>query len=164
MNTANIGRSFTAKYNVTKLVFYEEYGDPYTAICREKQIKGGARLLRRTAPCNDVEVMPGKKDYYDVLGVPKTASDEDIKRAFCALAHKHHPDKKGGDEAKFKEINEAYQVLSDKEKRAKYDQFGHGFEQMSGGPGRRQPVGGFGFGQGFSAGADPSGRPGWHEF
>ena len=72
-------------------------------------------------------------DYYEVLGVPKTASQEDIKKAFHKLAHKHHPDK-GGDEGKFKEINEAYQVLSDKEKRAQYDQFGRVFEQ-GGGPG-----------------------------
>lgn len=64
------------------------------------------------------------KDYYKILGVDKNASDTDIKKAFSKLAHKYHPDKKGGDEAKFKEINEAYQVLKNKEKRRKYDQFG----------------------------------------
>lgn len=64
------------------------------------------------------------KDYYKVLGVDKNATEADIKKAFSKLAHQHHPDKKGGDEAKFKEVNEAYQVLKDKEKRAKYDQFG----------------------------------------
>ena len=63
------------------------------------------------------------KDYYKILGVSKDASGEDIKRAFHKLAHKHHPHK-GGDENKFKEINEAYQVLSNTEKRAQYDTFG----------------------------------------
>lgn len=64
------------------------------------------------------------KDYYNVLGVQKNASKDEIKKAFRKLAHEHHPDKKGGDDAKFKEVNEAYQVLSDDEKRARYDQFG----------------------------------------
>src|SRR5687768_4927778 len=68
-------------------------------------------------------------DYYDVLGVQKGASQDEIKKAFHKLAHKYHPDK-GGDEKKFKEINEAYQVLSDAKKRQQYDQFGAGFEQM----------------------------------
>lgn len=63
------------------------------------------------------------KDYYQILGVPKTASKEEVKKAFRKLAHKYHPDKAGGDEAKFKEINEAYQTLSDDKKRAQYDQF-----------------------------------------
>lgn len=67
------------------------------------------------------------RDYYQILGVSRDASPEDIKRAFYKLAHKHHPDK-GGDEEKFKEINEAYQILSDKEKRAQYDKFGRVFE------------------------------------
>jgi molecular chaperone DnaJ len=67
-------------------------------------------------------------DYYQVLGVSKSASQDEIKKAFHKLAHKYHPDK-GGDETKFKEINEAYQVLSDKTKRAQYDQFGRVFEQ-----------------------------------
>jgi molecular chaperone DnaJ len=69
------------------------------------------------------------KDYYNTLGVGKDASDDEIKKAYRKLAHKHHPDKTGGDEARFKEINEAYQVLSDKEKRSQYDQFGQTFEQ-----------------------------------
>lgn len=68
------------------------------------------------------------KDYYEILGVSKDASDEEIKKAYRRLAQKYHPDK-GGDEKKFKEVNEAYQVLSDKEKRAQYDQFGTTFEQ-----------------------------------
>ena len=67
-------------------------------------------------------------DYYELLGVQKTASEEEIKKAFHKLAHKYHPDK-GGDEKKFKEINEAYQVLSDKTKRAQYDQYGRVFDQ-----------------------------------
>ncbi|MFH1180909.1 MAG: molecular chaperone DnaJ [bacterium] len=66
-------------------------------------------------------------DYYQILGIDRKASAEEIKKAFYRLAHKHHPDK-GGDEKKFKEINEAYQVLSDKEKRSQYDNFGQVFE------------------------------------
>ncbi len=65
------------------------------------------------------------KDYYQILGVEKGASKDDIKKAFRKLAHQFHPDKKGGDEAKFKEVNEAYQTLSDDKKRAQYDQFGN---------------------------------------
>ena len=64
------------------------------------------------------------KDYYHILGVTKTASDEEIKKAYRKLAHQYHPDKPTGNEAKFKEINEAYQVLSDKTKRTQYDHFG----------------------------------------
>ncbi len=70
-------------------------------------------------------------DYYEVLGVAKTASEDEIKKAFHKLAHKYHPDK-GGDEKKFKEINEAYQVLSDKTKRDQYDQFGRVFAGQGG--------------------------------
>ncbi len=68
------------------------------------------------------------KDYYKVLGVQKTATEEEIKKAYRKLAHQHHPDKTGGTDTKFKEINEAYQVLSNKEKRAQYDQYGQVFE------------------------------------
>jgi len=67
-------------------------------------------------------------DYYQILGVTKSASQDEIKKAFHKLAHKYHPDK-GGDEKKFKEINEAYQVLSDAQKRQQYDQFGKTFNQ-----------------------------------
>jgi len=70
-------------------------------------------------------------DYYELLGVAKGATQDEIKKAFHKLAHKYHPDK-GGDEKKFKEINEAYQVLSDKEKRAQYDQFGRTFSAQGG--------------------------------
>lgn len=93
------------------------------------------------------------KDYYNILGINKGASKDDIKKAFYKLAHKYHPDKKEGNEAKFKEVNEAYQVLSDDVKRSKYDQFGTGFENMRGGYGEAQNNGfdGFDFG-GFSQG------------
>ena len=70
-------------------------------------------------------------DYYDVLGVPRSASDKDIKTAFRKLAAKHHPDK-GGDSRKFQEINEAYQTLSNPEKRQMYDQFGTADPQQAG--------------------------------
>jgi len=73
------------------------------------------------------------KDYYDILGVSKTANQDEIKKAYRKLAHQHHPDKGNGDDAKFKEINEAYQSLGNKEKRAQYDQFGSSFNNMGGG-------------------------------
>lgn len=80
--------------------------------------------------------MADKRDYYDILGVDKSASDADIKKAYRVLAKKYHPDMNPGNaeaEAKFKEVNEAYEVLSDSEKKAKYDQFGHAaFDQSSG--------------------------------
>ncbi|MFA5131959.1 MAG: molecular chaperone DnaJ [Candidatus Paceibacterota bacterium] len=85
------------------------------------------------------------KDYYNVLGVDKGASKDDIKKAFYKLAAKYHPDKKGGDEAKFKEINEAYQTLSDEKKRKEYDTYGQTFN------GQGPQAGGFGgFGGGFN--------------
>jgi molecular chaperone DnaJ len=74
------------------------------------------------------------RDYYQILGVAKAASAEEIKKAYHKLAHKYHPDK-GGDAEKFKEINEAYQILSDKEKRSQYDQFGRVFEGAPSGGG-----------------------------
>lgn len=72
------------------------------------------------------------KDYYKILGVEKTASQDEIKKAFRKLAHKYHPDKKDGDEAKFKEVNEAFQVIGDEKKRQQYDQFGADFAQQGG--------------------------------
>src|SRR3989338_5398125 len=69
------------------------------------------------------------KDYYTTLGVPRTASQEEIKKAYRKLAHQHHPDKKGGDEAKFKEVNEAYQALYDPKKRSSYDNFGFAYNE-----------------------------------
>jgi DnaJ-class molecular chaperone len=83
------------------------------------------------------------KDYYKTLGVEKGASQDEIKKAFRKMAHKYHPDKKDGDEKKFKEINEAYSILSNDKKRAQYDQFGSDFANGAG-------AGGFGgAGQGF---------------
>ncbi|HBI17405.1 MAG: Chaperone protein DnaJ [Candidatus Moranbacteria bacterium GW2011_GWF2_34_56] len=97
-------------------------------------------------------------DYYKILGVEKGASEEEIKKAYRKLAHKYHPDKEGGDEEKFKEINEAYQVLSDKTKRGQYDQFGQTFEGAGGSGG----FSGFGgFGQGGFGGF--SGASGWED-
>ncbi|MFA5987702.1 MAG: DnaJ domain-containing protein, partial [Candidatus Paceibacterota bacterium] len=71
-------------------------------------------------------------DYYKILDVDRKASKEEIRAAFRKLALKYHPDKKGGDEAKFKEINEAYSVLSDDKKRAEYDTYGRVFGSSGG--------------------------------
>ena len=84
------------------------------------------------------------KDYYKILGVEKNATEADIKSAFRKLAHQHHPDKNGGDDKKFKEVNEAYQTLSDKQKRAQYDQFGPAYAQGGFGAGTGNPFGGGG--------------------
>lgn len=98
------------------------------------------------------------KDLYNILGVSKGATQDEIKKAFRKLAHQHHPDKEGGDETKFKEINAAYQILSDPEKRKRYDQFGEAGVNGPGGGG----AGGMnwedvmrqgGFGGGFRQGA-----------
>ena len=92
-----------------------------------------------------------KRDYYEVLGVDRSASDADIKKAYRQLAKKYHPDMNPGNkeaEEKFKEVNEAYEVLSDAQKRARYDQFGH--EQPGAGPGGGGGYSDFGgFGGGF---------------
>ena len=96
------------------------------------------------------------KDYYSILGIQKSASEEEIKKAYRKLAHQYHPDKAGGNEAKFKEINEAYQVLSDKNKRAQYDRFG-----------TADPMGGFGGGNGAALAARsgaPDSRAAWAGF
>jgi len=88
--------------------------------------------------------MPTKRDYYDTLGVDRNATNEEIKKAFRKLAFKYHPDHNRGDgaEDKFKEVNEAYEVLSDSDKRANYDRFGHGGVEGIFGQGFE----GFGFG------------------
>lgn len=87
-----------------------------------------------------------KRDYYEVLGVGKSASADEIKKAFRRKAVEHHPDK-GGDEAKFKEINEAYEVLKDPSKRQRYDQFGHAGVGSSAASDGGNPFAGFGGGQ-----------------
>lgn len=112
--------------------------------------------------------MADKRDYYEVLGVPRTADDEAIKKAYRQMAKKHHPDLHPGDkeaEERFKEVNEAYEVLSDEQKRARYDQFG--FEQPGAGfEGGFTDFSGFGgfedifssfFGGGFRGSAQRSG-------
>jgi molecular chaperone DnaJ len=124
-----------------------------------------------------------KKDYYKVLGLDKSASDADIKKAYRSMAKKYHPDRNPGDanaEAKFKEVSEANSVLGDKQEKAKYDQIrqmssggahftgsqGGGFEDLFGGGGGRNPFGGGGggfssifdlFGGGGSSGGSPFG-------
>lgn len=96
------------------------------------------------------------KDYYSTLGVSKSASADEIKRAYRKLAHQYHPDKGQGNEGKFKEVNEAYQVLSNTEKKSQYDQYGETFDQAqrNGGAGfSGNPFGqGFDFSQGFGQG------------
>jgi len=84
------------------------------------------------------------KDYYTILGVPRTASADEVKKAYRKLAHEHHPDKKTGDEAKFKEVNEAYQVLSDPQKRSNYDTLGYAYNDGGFGNGQQ---GGYNFNQ-----------------
>ncbi|WP_457851894.1 molecular chaperone DnaJ [Falsiroseomonas oleicola] len=97
--------------------------------------------------------MMAKRDYYEVLGVARDASEEDLKKAYRKLAMQHHPDRNKGDagsEAKFKEANEAYDILKDAEKRAAYDRFGHAaFEQGGGGGGGGAGMGGNPFGGAF---------------
>ena len=99
--------------------------------------------------------MAEKRDYYEVLGVDKGADDAALKKAYRSLAKKYHPDMNPGDaeaEQKFKEVNEAYAVLSDSEKRSQYDQFGHAAFEAGGGGGGAGGFGGFGgFGDIFSS-------------
>lgn len=114
--------------------------------------------------------MEDKRDYYEVLGLSKNASEADIKKAYRLMAKKYHPDMNPGDkeaEAKFKEVNEAYDVLSDADKKAKYDQFGHAaFDPTAGGGYGGGGFGGFGdfgdigdiFGSFFGGGFGGGGR------
>lgn len=115
--------------------------------------------------------MPTTRDYYEVLGVSKSANENDIKQAYRKLAREHHPDMvKDGDkkaaEERFKEINEAYQILSDPQKRKMYDQFGHaGTQQGAGGFSGGGPFGGFGGQQGpFSYSYSTNGQQGFEGF
>ncbi len=99
-----------------------------------------------------------KKDYYEVLGISKSASDEEIKKAYRKMAMKYHPDRAGKSaEAQFKEVNEAYQALSDPQKRAAYDQFGHAGVGQGGAGG----FGGGGFGGGGFQGGFGQGQGGF---
>ena len=99
--------------------------------------------------------MADKRDYYEVLGVQKQAPSDEIKKAYRVLAKKYHPDMNPGDkeaEVKFKEVNEAYEVLSDSDKRQKYDQYGHAAFEQGGMGGGGFDFGGFGdFGDIFSS-------------
>jgi molecular chaperone DnaJ len=99
------------------------------------------------------------KDYYKILGLEKGASKDEVKKAFRKLAAIHHPDKKTGDEAKFKEISEAYAVLSDDKKKAEYDTYGHAYQNAGG----NQPGGGFG-GFNWQDFAQAQGQSGSFEF
>ncbi|MEN6519755.1 MAG: DnaJ C-terminal domain-containing protein [Armatimonadota bacterium] len=101
----------------------------------------------------------GYKDYYKILGVERSAAEKEIKQAYRRLARKYHPDVNPGDktaEEKFKEISEAYEVLSDKDKRTKYDQFGQ-YWQQAGQPGAGQPPPGWGGGFDFDMGGQEGG-------
>lgn len=100
------------------------------------------------------------KNYYDILGVGKTASSDEIKKAYRKLAHQYHPDKGAGNEDKFKEVNEAYQVLGNNEKRGQYDQYGQTFDQAQR---NGQGFGGF-QGNPFGGGFDFSGFANGAEF
>lgn len=104
------------------------------------------------------------KNYYDILGVDKEATQDEIKKAFRKKAMEYHPDKNNGDDKKFKEINEAYTTLSDKKKRANYDNFGStntgGFAGGAGGQG----FGGFDFSQAQGFGANAGGSQGFQDF
>lgn len=95
-------------------------------------------------------------DFYDILGISRNASADDIRRAYRKLAQEHHPDKTGGDDKKFREINEAYQVLSDQNRRAQYDRFGAAYQQQGGGYSGADPFADFtrGFGGFSSQGSD----------
>jgi molecular chaperone DnaJ len=108
------------------------------------------------------DAMAVKRDYYDVLGVPRTADDAEIKRAFRRLAQQHHPDvdRNDGAEERFKELNEAYRILSDRQRRSAYDMFGHAGVEGAAAGGFEGFGGGFGpFGDIFDAffGGAPAG-------
>ncbi len=105
--------------------------------------------------------MSNKRDYYEVLGIDKKASKDDIKKAFHKLAHKFHPDKNSGDAEKFKEVSEAYSILSDDKKRSEYDSYGRVFSEGGGTGGNYN--GGFDFSQ-FQDAFNQSGGMGGFDF
>lgn len=109
----------------------------------QQQSGQGASLLQRVQHRHfRASSVALKRDYYEVLGVPRTASKQEIKRAYLGLAKKHHPDTSSNpDSEKFVEAGEAYEVLSDDDRRARYDRFGHGAEEFGGGGGGGQAYG-----------------------
>ncbi len=118
-----------------------------------KRLIENKRLVTRGAIEGGKHMAENKRDYYEVLGVSKTASDDDIKKAYRKLAKEYHPDLHPGDqvaETKFKELNEAYEVLSDPQKKSKYDQFGFAGVDPTYGAGQPGYGGGYGaYGSGF---------------
>ncbi len=113
--------------------------------------------------------MAAFKDYYNVLGVDRDATEKDVRRAYRKLAAKHHPDRNPGDpgaEERFKEVNEAYTVLSDSEKRAVYDRYGSEGPPPAGayGPGPGGFPGGFPSGGRFYTNVDPEDAAGFSDF
>lgn len=103
------------------------------------------------------------KDYYEILGIPKGSPKDEVKKAFRKMAAKYHPDKKTGDEEKYKEVTEAYSVLNDDKKKAEYDTYGHAFSNGGGGGGGGAQGAGAGFG-GFDFSGFQQGNAGGFEF
>src|SRR6185437_2138533 len=108
-------------------------------LLRKKKMKTAYMWMRRSLwpkqkrrIIKETDFMAAKRDYYEVLGIEKNASKDDIKKAFHKLAHKYHPDKGTGDADKFKELSEAYSILSDDKKRAEYDSYGRVFSDGGG--------------------------------
>src|SRR4029453_8995913 len=121
-----------------------------------RAFSGPRGLFRSEAPTGSMAMATAKRDYYQVLGVAKNADEDEIKKAYRKLAMKYPPDRNQGDGAKkaeesFKEAKEAYEMLSDPQKRAAYDQFGHAGVDPNMGGGFRPGGGAEGFG-GFAAG------------